>query len=228
MPWIELLVLLVVAYVVVLVVRGLIQVGPWFIETFVEPRQLARPKKNPNRQSDGRASSSVPASQPANGGTKVAHKERVPVAALGATSRRTDLLGSLKNLLTRKDFTYWVRSALGETDPDKRVKCCSRALRLNPGYEPAWGLTANALLELKRYEEAVPCFDKVLEMRPNSVAWYRKGLCCYHLERHEEAIACFDKTLAACADKDRQLFEEASRHRKLAEEALLSAESGKR
>ena len=78
--------------------------------------------------------------------------------------------------------------------------------------------------ESKRYEEAVPCFDKVLEMRPNSVAWYRKGLCCYHLERHEEAIACFDKTLAACADKDRQLFEEASRHRKLAEEALLSAD----
>jgi tetratricopeptide (TPR) repeat protein len=89
---------------------------------------------------------------------------------------------------------------------------------LNPAYEPAWGLKANTLLELKRYEEAVPCFNKVLEMRPNSMAWYRKGLCCYHLKRYEEAVACFDKTLTACAGKDQQLFAEASRHKRAAEE----------
>ncbi len=56
------------------------------------------------------------------------------------------------------------------------------------------------------------------------MAWYRKGLCCYHLGHHAEAIACFDKALAVCADKDRQLFNEASRHRELAEEALRSSD----
>ena len=76
------------------------------------------------------------------------------------------------------------------------------------------------LLDLKRYEEAVPCFDKVLDMHPNSLAWHSKGLCCYHMQRHREAIACFDKALAACAGKDRRLADEAAHHKKLAQEAL--------
>jgi tetratricopeptide (TPR) repeat protein len=227
MPWIPLLLVLVVVYVVVLVVRGIIQFVPWFMETFVEPRQLARLKKNPQPQSDDQARSSVP--RRAEGGIGIGYREQVAFAALRASSGLTELLGFLKKPFTRKDFTYWVTSALGETDPDKKVKYCSRALRLDPGYEPAWGLKANTLLELKRYEEAVPCFDKVLAMRPSSLAWYRKGLCCYHLGQHEKAITCFDEALAACADKDRQLFNDASRQRKLAEEALPSTdlESGK-
>ena len=53
MPWIQFLLLLAVVYVVVLVVRGIIQFVPWFLETFVEPRQLARPKKNPPPRPDG-------------------------------------------------------------------------------------------------------------------------------------------------------------------------------
>ncbi len=222
MPWIQLLIVLTVVYVVVVVVQGIIQFVPWFIETFVEPRQLARPKRKPQPDDTDQVSSSVPRRE--EGGIAVGYKEKVAFAALAATSGLMELLGLPKKLLTRKDFTYWVGSALGETDPEKKVKYCSRALQLNPSYEPAWGLRANSLLELKRYEEAVPCFDKVLEMRPNSMAWYRKGLCCYHLGQHEEAIACFDKALAAFADKDRQLFDDASRHRKLAKEALLSTE----
>jgi len=212
--WIGLLVLLVAAYLVVLMVRGLIQFVPWFMETFVEPRQLARARRQP-RPDDQPTSSHRKESI-----TQVGFKDEVAFTVLGATSRLTDLFGSLKGLFTRRDFAYWVASALGETDPDRKVKACSRALQLNPAYEPAWGMKANTLLELRRYEEAVPCFDKVLEMRPNSMAWYRKGLCCYHLGHHEEAIACFDKSLAGCADTDRQLFDDTSRHRKLAEEAL--------
>lgn len=220
MPWMEILLLAAVGYVVVLVVRGIIQFVSWFMETFVEPRQLARPKRKPQPQPARTDHTPVPVSHRADGGAQVRHKAST---VLVAESRRTSLRGLLKKLLARKDFTYWVGSALGESDPDKKVKCCSRALRLNPAYEPAWGLKANTLLELKRYEEAVPCFDKVLEMRPSSVAWYRKGLCRYHLGQHEEAIACFDKALAACADKDRQLFDDASRHRELAQKALVSA-----
>ena len=223
MPWMEFLLVAAVGYVVVLVVRGIIQFVSWFMETFVEPRQLARPKLNPRPQPADR-SKSVSAPHREESGIGGHRKETVASTVLCSDFRRSSLLGFLKQLLAKKDFTYWVGSALGETDPDKKVKYCSRALQLNPGYEPAWGLKANTLLELKKYEEAVPCFDKVLEMRPNSMAWYRKGLCCYHLGKHQEAIACFDKTLAACADKDRQLFNEASRYRRLAEEAVSVAD----
>jgi tetratricopeptide (TPR) repeat protein len=105
----------------------------------------------------------------------------------------------------------------------------AKAVRLNPTYEPAWGLKANALLELKRYEDAILCIDKELELRPNATAWCRKGLCCYHLGRWKEAIGCFDNALAMCAEEDRQLFDEASRYKRLAEEALRAptVESGK-
>jgi hypothetical protein len=219
MPWIEFLLVMAAIYVVALVVRGLIQFVRWFIENYVEPRRLARPEKKFKPQPDYTDTASFSPSVPNQKevGTEVGHKGKVVLA----TSRPTGLLEFLKRLFKRTDFTYWVGSALGETDPDKRVTYCSKALRLNPGYEPAWGLKANSLLELKRYEEAVPCFDKVLEMRPHSMAWYKKGLCCYHLRRHEEAIVCFDKALAACANKDRQLSEEISRYKKLTEEMLI-------
>ncbi len=227
MPWVELLLLMAVIYVVVLVVWGIIQFMHWFIENFVEPRRLARPEKKLKPQSDNTNSASLSpsVSNRKEVGTDVGQKGKVVLPALTATSRPTGLLELLKRLFKRKDFTYWVGFALGETDHDKRVTYCSKALRLNPDYEPAWGLKANSLLELKRYEEAIPCFDKVLEMRPRSTAWYKKGLCCYHLRRYDEAISCFDKALAACADKDRQLADGISRYKKLTEEAILSADS---
>ena len=109
--------------------------------------------------------------------------------------------------------------ALSENDPGKKVKCLSNALALNPDYEPAWGLKAIALVELKRYEEATACFDRVLAIHADPIAWCKKGLCCYHLGKYQAAVACFDETLAG-AGKDHELFDEAASHKKLAEEAL--------
>jgi hypothetical protein len=227
MPWVELLILMAAIYVVVLVVWGMIQLVHWFIENFVEPTRLARPEKKfkPKPDNTDSASLSSSVSNRKESGTEVGLKEKVVHITPLTSSQPTGLLEFLKRLFKRKDFTYWVGSALGETDPDRKVKYCSKALRLNPSYEPAWGLKANSLLELKRYEEAIPCFDKVLEMRPHSMAWYKKGLCCYHLRRHKEAIVCFDKALAACATKDSKLSEEISRYKKLTEEAMLSEDS---
>jgi tetratricopeptide (TPR) repeat protein len=229
MPWVDLLFLIAVAYVVVLVVRGLIQVVPWFIETFVEPRRYAHSKgKLPSRHDEmDPASSATSVHRREREEVRIGYGEKVGFAILGAAFWLTGLSGFLKRLFARRDFTYWVGLALGESDPEKKVKYCSRALQLNPGYEPAWGLKALTLLDLKRHEEAVPCFDRVLEMRPNSMAWHCKGLCCYYLQRHREAIACFDKVLTTCADKDRRLADEASRHKKLAQEALDVAAGSK-
>jgi hypothetical protein len=217
MPWVECLLFIAVAYVAVVVVRGIVQAIAWFMEEFLtvarEPNRAT--EKPPPRHHDS-ASATVSAS--ANRESAPPHFERKPLVLTEPIHPVRWSVEFLRSLVCRRRFQYWVEAALGETDPDKRVKYCSKALRLNPAYEPAWGLKANALLELKRYEEAVPCFDKVLEMRPNSMAWYRKGIGCYHLKRYEEAAACFDKTLAACAGKDHQLFDEASHHKKAAEE----------
>ncbi len=121
--------------------------------------------------------------------------------------------------LFRGRYDYWVGAALAaEGDPGKQVKYLTRALAINPGYLPAWGLKANALLALERYQEAMECFEKVLESDPNPLSWYEKGLCCYHLGRFQEAVQCFDKALADCPDANRKLRGDALHHRSLAEQ----------
>jgi tetratricopeptide (TPR) repeat protein len=222
MPWIELLILLSLTYVAVLVVRGIVQVVPWFIETFVEPRRFARPREASRPPRSGAASPRSSVSAPRREKVAPVYQEKVALAVWRATCRLTDLWAFFRWLFARKDFGYWVGSALAESDPEKKVAYCSKALRLNPGYEPAWGLKAITLLGLQRYEEAIPCFDKVLELRPNAAAWCWKGTCCHRLGRYQEAVGCFGKALATCAAKDRQLFDEASRQKKLADEALRS------
>lgn len=215
MPWVECLLCIAVAYVAVVVVRGIIQVISWFMEESIpagrEPNR-AREKPPPRHHDSTTAVAAASVNHRPSPSPKRPLVLAVPLPSFHW------LVEFLRRLVFRRRFQYWVEAALGETNLDKRVKYCSKALRLNPAYEPAWGLKANTLLELKRCEEAVPCFDKVLEIRPNSMAWFRKGLCCYHLKRYEEAVACFDKALASCAGKDQQLFDEASHHKKAAEE----------
>ncbi|GAH17423.1 unnamed protein product, partial [marine sediment metagenome] len=53
-----------------------------------------------------------------------------------------------------------------------------------------------ALGELEKYEEAIVCHDKILELDPNDIkAWYDKGFVLNMLEMHEEAIKCHEKAL---------------------------------
>ncbi len=47
-----------------------------------------------------------------------------------------------------------------------------------------------------RYDEAIRCYDKLLELDPRyAVAWYNKGNSLDALGRDEEAIRCYDKAL---------------------------------
>jgi len=39
---------------------------------------------------------------------------------------------------------------------------------LNPSYELAWNNKGTALYMLKRYKEAIKCFDEVLKNNPNN------------------------------------------------------------
>ncbi len=50
--------------------------------------------------------------------------------------------------------------------------------------------------EVKRYEEAVTCYDKALEADPKfSYAWQGKSDALHSLQRYEEALACLDQVL---------------------------------
>ena len=122
MPWVGLLLFFAVAYVFVLVVRGLIQVVPWFIETFVEPRRYAQPRERYASRRNDRNAARSSASIHRHEGVRIGFGEKIGSALLGAAFRLARLSGILKRPFTRRDFAYWVGLALVESDPEKKVK----------------------------------------------------------------------------------------------------------
>lgn len=54
----------------------------------------------------------------------------------------------------------------------------------------------NLLLCMEKYEEALACYDKILEISPSSkrAAGY-KGLALFKLKRHVEASQCYERAL---------------------------------
>jgi tetratricopeptide (TPR) repeat protein len=50
--------------------------------------------------------------------------------------------------------------------------------------------------DLGKYEEAIQCFDKAIELDPNyAIAWSNKGNALDELGMHNEAIQAFDEAI---------------------------------
>ena len=60
-----------------------------------------------------------------------------------------------------------------------------------------WVELGICLLEVRRYEETIVCWDKALALDPKSAgAWTAKGMTLSALGRYEEALPCLDEALA--------------------------------
>jgi tetratricopeptide (TPR) repeat protein len=62
----------------------------------------------------------------------------------------------------------------------------------------AWGWRnkGGALYFLGKYDEAIKCYDKSIEIDPdNPVVWNNKGLALNSLGKYDEAIKCYDKII---------------------------------
>lgn len=55
----------------------------------------------------------------------------------------------------------------------------------------------NCLKSLKKYDEAINCFNKLIQMNPtgNSNAYYLKGVCLIETKNYREALKLFEKAL---------------------------------
>ncbi|CAD8214737.1 unnamed protein product [Paramecium octaurelia] len=54
-----------------------------------------------------------------------------------------------------------------------------------------------ALSNLKKYQEAIECYDKAISINPKQdLAWNNKGNSLNNLNKYEEAIECYDKAIS--------------------------------
>jgi tetratricopeptide (TPR) repeat protein len=218
--WLGWLLILAGVYVVVVAVRAIIELSTWFIEEFFSADE-GEEEAAATEHSETHAANAADthSNQRSRGGSYV-NWILIFAARMALIHWFAAVAEFARSLVYRRRYDYWIGRGLAEDKPGRKVKYLSKALALNPGYVPGWGLQANALIALARYAEALACLEKILELAPSPVAWYEKGLCCRYLRRYEEAIKCFDKALAQCSDKNIKLREEVRRNRAATEEEM--------
>ena len=66
---------------------------------------------------------------------------------------------------------------------------------------------AYSLAHKGRYEEALDCWDRILNMNPSdSASWYAKGALLYNdLDKYQEALSCFEKALEISPNDEQAL-----------------------
>jgi tetratricopeptide (TPR) repeat protein len=59
-----------------------------------------------------------------------------------------------------------------------------------------WNEKGNSFYKLGKYEEAIQCYDRAIEIEPNIAAvWHNKALCLQNLGRYEEDIECHHRVV---------------------------------
>jgi len=77
-------------------------------------------------------------------------------------------LSGFKKRIEGKTAEEWFELGLKEKDPKKQIEYYSKCL--DPKDAVAWHNKGLALYDLGRYEEAIRCYDKVLEIDPEDCA----------------------------------------------------------
>jgi protein O-GlcNAc transferase len=84
---------------------------------------------------------------------------------------------------------------------ERGVDLIRKAISLNPKIANAHSDLGNALLDMKRAEEALVSFDTAIALQPDFAPVYNsRGIALKHLKRAEEALASFDNAIALQPD----------------------------
>ena len=80
---------------------------------------------------------------------------------------------------------------------EESLEILEKAIQINPAYSTfAWFYRAKSLKELKRFDDALACYDTIIEMAPESKeSWCYKGDFLFFMERYDEAIKCYDRAI---------------------------------
>ncbi len=71
----------------------------------------------------------------------------------------------------------------------------------------AWSNKGAALAQSGQFEEALECYDRAIELKPDDAgAWNNKGIALYSLERYEEAKSALEQATRLGSPQARQLL----------------------
>ena len=94
-------------------------------------------------------------------------------------------------------------SYLGQGESKKAIEFFDKALKIDEMYLPAWNDKGVAYMELKKYVQALDCFQRVGYLNPGiSMPLYNKGYVLLMLERYEDAVETFRIFLEAYPFRD--------------------------
>jgi tetratricopeptide (TPR) repeat protein len=87
--------------------------------------------------------------------------------------------------------------AIDRLRPKSEAKYYDKLLKLDPYNANSWTKKGDALLNQRRYQEAIGCYDRAVELDPeNPVAWNNRGKAFQNLfGMRFDAIACYDKAI---------------------------------
>lgn len=102
---------------------------------------------------------------------------------------------------TWKAAEQWLTRGYKSQNPENKLYCYERALKINPGYAYAWNSKGNVLYTLFRFDEALKCYDRALYLKPNfSKALVGKGNALRRLGWDSDALICYDKSISLFYD----------------------------
>ena len=84
----------------------------------------------------------------------------------------------------------------------KSVNFLSKALEIKPNDADCWTNYGNILQELKRFDEAITCYDKALCIKQDAEIYYNRGSALKKLKRFEESIASYDQAIRINPDAE--------------------------
>lgn len=84
---------------------------------------------------------------------------------------------------------------------EEGMRLIRRSLEIQPAQPQGHMFLGNALKDLKRPSEALPCYDRAIALKPDlAAAYYNRGNAHADLQRHDDALADYERAIALRPD----------------------------
>jgi tetratricopeptide (TPR) repeat protein len=93
------------------------------------------------------------------------------------------------------DLVQDAYESLKKGDYDCPIEYSDKAIKVNPRFAFAHNIKGQAYFNLRRYTDALKCYEKALELRPKYIEVINnKGLVYAAIGDYNKALECFDQS----------------------------------